>query len=153
MVCRIIYSAACGIFPDQGSNPCLLHWQVDSLPLNHQGSPGKVFLRRERERAECLKTSKRILIYRVNNKCNYRKLVVTSDLKLQVTSLWGNFPCWNFASHFFSSSISLPEASCSQILVAQSCMPGTQNLRGFTWLTKNPNQRQSGFFPRARTKQ
>ena len=23
-------SAACGIFPDQGSNPCLLHWQVDS---------------------------------------------------------------------------------------------------------------------------
>ena len=64
--------------------------------------------------------------------------VVTSYLKLQVTSLWGNFPCWNFASHFFSSPISLPEASCSQILVAQSCMPGTQNLRGFTWLTKNP---------------
>ena len=23
-------SAACGIFPDQGSNPCPLHWQVDS---------------------------------------------------------------------------------------------------------------------------
>ena len=23
-------SAACGIFPDQGSNPCLLHWQADS---------------------------------------------------------------------------------------------------------------------------
>ena len=23
-------SAACGIFPDQGSNPCSLHWQVDS---------------------------------------------------------------------------------------------------------------------------
>ena len=27
------------IFPDQGSNPCLLHWQADSLPLSHQGSP------------------------------------------------------------------------------------------------------------------
>ena len=26
------------IFLDQGSNPCLLHWQVDSLPLSHQGS-------------------------------------------------------------------------------------------------------------------
>ena len=25
--------------PDQGSNPRLLHWQVDSLPLTHQGSP------------------------------------------------------------------------------------------------------------------
>ena len=27
---------ACGL--DQGSNPCLLHWQADSLPLSHQGS-------------------------------------------------------------------------------------------------------------------
>ena len=32
-------STACGIFPDQGSNPCPLHWQVDSQPLRHQGSP------------------------------------------------------------------------------------------------------------------
>ena len=30
---------ACGIFPDQGSNPCPLHWQADSQPLCHQGSP------------------------------------------------------------------------------------------------------------------
>ena len=28
-----------GIFPTQGLNLCLLHWQTDSLPLNHQGSP------------------------------------------------------------------------------------------------------------------
>ena len=32
-------SAACGTSPDQESNPCLLHWQADSLPLSHQGSP------------------------------------------------------------------------------------------------------------------
>ena len=32
-------SAACGIFPDQGSNLCPLHWQADSQPLCHQGSP------------------------------------------------------------------------------------------------------------------
>ena len=32
-------SAACGIFPDQGSNSCPLHWQADSQPLRHQGSP------------------------------------------------------------------------------------------------------------------
>ena len=32
-------SAACGILPDQGSNPCALHWQADSQPLRHQGSP------------------------------------------------------------------------------------------------------------------
>ena len=32
-------STACGIFPDQGSNPCPLHWQAGSQPLCHQGSP------------------------------------------------------------------------------------------------------------------
>ena len=32
-------SAACGILPDQGSNPCSLQWQADSQPLRHQGSP------------------------------------------------------------------------------------------------------------------
>ena len=32
-------SVACGVFPDQGQNPGLLRWQVDSLPLSHQGSP------------------------------------------------------------------------------------------------------------------
>ena len=36
-------SAACGIFPDQGSNPCPLHWQADSQPLRHQGSPCLLF--------------------------------------------------------------------------------------------------------------
>ena len=34
---------ACGIFPDQGSNPCPLHWQADSQPLRHQGSPFSAF--------------------------------------------------------------------------------------------------------------
>ena len=37
-------SAACGIFPDWGSNPCPLHWQADSQPLRHQGSPEISFL-------------------------------------------------------------------------------------------------------------
>ena len=32
-------SVACGILPDQGSNLCPLHWQADSQPLCHQGSP------------------------------------------------------------------------------------------------------------------
>ena len=32
-------SATCGIFPVQGSNLCLPRWQVDSLPLSHQGNP------------------------------------------------------------------------------------------------------------------
>ena len=37
-------SKACGIFLDQGWNPCLLHWQVDSLLLSHRGSPLSFFL-------------------------------------------------------------------------------------------------------------
>ena len=34
------HPAACGIFPDQEEpmlNPCPLHWQVGSSPLDHQG--------------------------------------------------------------------------------------------------------------------
>ena len=38
-------SAACGILPNQGSNPCPLHWQADSQPLRHQGNPKGDFLR------------------------------------------------------------------------------------------------------------
>ena len=37
-------SAACGILPDQGSNLCPLHWQADSQPLRHPGSPQGSFL-------------------------------------------------------------------------------------------------------------
>ena len=40
-------SVAYGIFPDQGSNPCPLHWQADSQPLRHQGSPNPTYFRRE----------------------------------------------------------------------------------------------------------
>ena len=38
VACRLSCSVGCGIFPDQGLNPSLLHWQAESLPLSHQGS-------------------------------------------------------------------------------------------------------------------
>ena len=38
VVHRLSCSTTCGIFLDQGQNPCLRHWQVDSLPLSHQGT-------------------------------------------------------------------------------------------------------------------
>ena len=43
--CSVIgaYSAAGGVLPDWGSSLCLLHWQVDSLPLSHQGTPTLIF--------------------------------------------------------------------------------------------------------------
>ena len=44
-------SAACGIFPDQGSNPCPLHWQAGSQPLRHQGSPSCYFFKSLKQRS------------------------------------------------------------------------------------------------------
>ena len=38
--CSTIY----WIFPHQGSNPCLLHWQENSLPLSQQGALWVLFL-------------------------------------------------------------------------------------------------------------
>ena len=38
-------SAACGIFLDQGWNPCLLHWQTNSSPLSHKEAPNLTVLR------------------------------------------------------------------------------------------------------------
>ena len=37
---KLFRPTACGILPDQGSNPCLLHWQADSYPKSHQGNAG-----------------------------------------------------------------------------------------------------------------
>lgn len=35
---------ACGVFPQQGLNPCLPHWQVGSFIVSHQGGPFFDFL-------------------------------------------------------------------------------------------------------------
>ena len=47
-------SAACRIFPDQGSNSCPLHWQADSQPLRHHGSSGNFLLCRELSQAKVM---------------------------------------------------------------------------------------------------
>ena len=39
MALRLSCPVAYKIFPDQGSNPRPLPWQVGSQPLDHQGSP------------------------------------------------------------------------------------------------------------------
>lgn len=35
-------SETCGVLPDQGSNPCVLHWQAETWPLGHQGIPATI---------------------------------------------------------------------------------------------------------------
>ena len=44
MVHGLSCSMVCGVFPGQGLNPCLLPWQVGSLPLSLQGSPEQAFI-------------------------------------------------------------------------------------------------------------
>ena len=44
MAHRLRCSAACGILPDQYSNPCPLHWQAGASPLRHQGNPTTLFM-------------------------------------------------------------------------------------------------------------
>jgi len=39
MAHKLSFHEACGIFPDQGSNPCPLHWEADSQPLDYLRSP------------------------------------------------------------------------------------------------------------------
>ena len=41
---RLSCPVACGIFLDQGSSLCPLHWQADSYPLYHHSSPRQGFL-------------------------------------------------------------------------------------------------------------
>ena len=53
---RLSCSEACGIFPDQESNPCHMHWQADSLPLSHQGSPENIFWNESFRAKNCSKT-------------------------------------------------------------------------------------------------
>ena len=44
MTHRLSCSKTCGISLDQGLNPCLLHWQADSLSLSHKGKPSGMLL-------------------------------------------------------------------------------------------------------------
>ena len=63
-----------GIFPNQGLNMCLLwllHWQADSLPLSHLGSPYicvHIYIYMHLHINIC------ILTYTIHNKCTHTKL-------------------------------------------------------------------------------
>ena len=51
---RLSCSTVCRILSDQRSNPCPLHWRVDSYLLYHEGSP--IFLNKPRETLDPLST-------------------------------------------------------------------------------------------------
>ena len=49
---RLCCSNACGVFLHQGSNECLLHWQVGSLPLSNLGSLLKKDIKKKKKRCK-----------------------------------------------------------------------------------------------------
>ena len=54
-----------GSFQPLGSNPCLPHWQVDSLPLSHQGS-------QESENQTLGFITAEVALEKVDLECDYR---------------------------------------------------------------------------------
>ena len=78
-------SAACGIFPDQGSNPCALHWQADSQPLHHQGSPIHALLKSN-----------------LNSTLTYRKLWSVFYHYIFLFRMWYKYNC--FSMYLFHSA-------------------------------------------------
>ena len=104
-------SVACGIFPDQGSNPCPLHWQADSQPLRHQGSP----------------------IWEINSKggsqtmTQCRNLLTGGHLAAACTPLLtGNSLPYKVAHHIFSRSyhplpLLIRVMMCRKIALLSSC--------------------------------
>ena len=47
------FPGACGIFPNQGWNPCPPHWQGDSYPPYQQGSTSVIFFFFKAHRLSC----------------------------------------------------------------------------------------------------
>ena len=66
-------------FPDQGLNLCLLNWQADSLPLNHQGSPETSLLDAEMESFKDILTG-------IFGKCNLTVNPLVAKIYIRVSS-------------------------------------------------------------------
>ena len=86
------YSVARGIFPDQGSNLCLLHWQADSLPLSHQGGPTFLFF------FPTFNLYIFVPLFGSTLKFDIQSLWFCSQLWCHVFILWDLFCLWMFFS-------------------------------------------------------
>ena len=71
-----------GLFWAQGATPYLLHWQVDSLQLSHQGSPLEYYTD---ERAEVIKSQNVQTIYK-GKKSKWFLLIFRNSLLLTIFS-------------------------------------------------------------------
>ena len=93
---------ACGIFLDQGSNPCPLQWQVDSYPLYHQESPPITLLTEWliHERGEVLTEAPSYPVALLFDPAqNCKKMFISSSalpgvLWVMSKKLWATFGIW-----------------------------------------------------------
>ena len=86
------WSVTCGIFLDQGSNLCLLHWEVDSLPLSHQ-----------RRLYYCFST---------DTYCSLRKWSLSESSDVVATSHLSLLSAWKLASPNWDVQFSSVAQSC-----------------------------------------
>ena len=68
LVHRLSLFMECGSFLDQRSNPWLMHWQADSQPLDHEGSPCFFSLLNYFSFCPCI----------ISNKMSYNSLILPS---------------------------------------------------------------------------
>ena len=95
-------SEAWGVFLDQGSNPCPLHWQLDSYPLYHQESPPITLLTEWliHERGEVLTETPSYPVARLFDPAqNCKKMFISSSalpgvLWVMSKKLWATFGIW-----------------------------------------------------------
>ena len=64
-------SAVCEIFLDQGQNTCPVHWQPDSLPLDHQESTWNPVSWKGDLNNECIRAFSQKKMNSIDNKNNY----------------------------------------------------------------------------------
>ena len=97
-------SAACVIFLDQGSNPCLLHWQTDSLPSEPLGKP-----------------SYRYKIFKKKNKGIF--LFAMRTLRIYYLKIF-HIPCSsvNWRRKWQPTPVFLPGESCGQRSLVGCCL-------------------------------
>ena len=108
-----------GILPDQGLNLCFLHWQADSLPLEHQGSPISSIL--------LLKTPGPLKVVCAQTSCAARgRADLRTSRTRKMISVSGSDWLWDAVADWGLQEARMPSAQLITVVLAPWTVPGTQ---------------------------